>query len=107
MLEVEQLSNLDAWLRAILWDSRLPGIQTNPADNRKFEIHRLKARLTFSNGEVKIIQGVREVFEILDAPKVSGYASADVANSGGKIVLIGRELLDLALTESFRNTVLS
>ena len=33
------------------------------------EIHRLKARLVFKNGDVKLVQGVREVFEIFDGEK--------------------------------------
>jgi len=68
---MNQLSNLDAWLRSLLWESSLPGLEfeTTDSDTASFEIHRLKARLPLSNGDVKIVQGVREVFEILDAPK--------------------------------------
>ena len=107
VLEVEQLPHLDAWLRSILWDATLPGVVSNPADSPKLEIHRLKARFTLSNGDIKIIQGVREIFEILDAPQVDRYTSATATPSGGKIVLIGRELRGLAFEESFRNTVTS
>ena len=102
-LVVDQLSNLDAWLRSILWDATLPGLGSNATNSNSFEIHRLKAKLSVSNGEIKIIQGVREIFEILDAPKASQHGS----HSGGKIVLIGRELVGLPFEESFRNTVIS
>jgi len=95
MLEIGQLSNLDAWLRAILWNSQLPGTtMTSNSDRRqaKFEIHRLKARLVFSNGETKIVQGVREVFEILDAP------NSRVCNSFTLILLKSRPSLGDILT---------
>jgi G3E family GTPase len=106
-LEIEQLSKLDAWLRSILWDGTLPRAGSTLADNRTLEIHRLKARLPFSNGDIKIVQGVREIFEILDGPKVDHFDSAAATLSRGKIVLIGRELVDVPFEESFRNTVMS
>jgi G3E family GTPase len=106
-LEIEQLSKLDAWLRSILWDGTLPRAGSTLADNRTLEIHRLKARLPFSNGDIKIVQGVREIFEILDGPKVDHFDSAAATLSRGKIVLIGRELVDVPFEESFRSTVMS
>lgn len=133
ILEEEQLPKLDAWLRSILWDSKLPGLgseshvqmnpkkrmweeekQTQKEERRKqdvaedsLEIHRLKARLPLSNGDVKIVQGVRDIFEIFDGPKSSDSAEADVEQRTGKIVLIGRYLTDLPFDESFRNAIRS
>lgn len=105
MLETEQLSKLDAWLQSILWDATLPGVGSTQVESRKLEIHRLKAKLPFSNGDIKIVQGVREIFEILDAPTADQDGS--IAHSKGKIVLIGRKLIGLPFEESFRNTVIS
>ncbi|KXJ92283.1 CobW/HypB/UreG, nucleotide-binding domain-domain-containing protein [Microdochium bolleyi] len=82
ILQPGQLEMVDAWLRSILWESEAPG-QESRTDF--LEIHRLKARLVFSNGDVKMVQGVREIFEIVDGQK----ASADGSLSG-KVVLIGR-----------------
>lgn len=100
------MSDLDAWLRSILWDSKLPtlgpGRSTHGAEDRKLEIHRLKARLPLSNGDIKIVQGVREVFEILDCPKSDDSASGA---SSGKVVLIGRNLTGVSFEESFINTM--
>lgn len=105
-MKSEQLSNLDSWLRSILWDSKLPTLGSGKpipgAEDRKLEIHRLKARLPFSNGDIKIVQGVREVFEILDCPKSDESASGA---SGGKVVLIGRNLPGVSFEESFINTM--
>ena len=82
-----RVHRLDAWLRSVLWDSKL----LNPTlKGDRFEIHRLKGRVIFSNGDVKLIQGVREVFEIFDEKESINERSASVPH--GKIVLIGRGL---------------
>ena len=105
VLKPEQLLKLDAWLQSILWDATLPGVGSIQTESRKLEIHRLKAKLPFSNGDIKIVQGVREIFEILDAPKAD--QDGPIAHSRGRIVLIGRELAGLPFEKSFRNTVIS
>lgn len=69
-----------------------------------FEIHRLKARLSLSNGDIKIVQGVREVFEIVDVPR-SDDSTPGVVSSSGKVVLIGRNLQGVPFEESFFNTI--
>jgi hypothetical protein len=101
------LPNLDAWLRSILWDSKLPNPDhespVNGEDHGTIEVHRLKARLPFSNGEVKLVQGVRDVFEILDSPESSTLGAA--SQTVGKIVLIGRRLIDKPFEASFLNAV--
>jgi G3E family GTPase len=84
---------------------KLPGVSLDSEDEDS-EIHRLKARLPLSNGEVKIVQGVRDIFEILDShnPQVS---PDDVTpnSSQGKIVLIGRHLSNKPFEESFLKTI--
>lgn len=99
---IDQLADLDAWLRSILWDSKLPATSsdtTGGTETAHFEIHRLKARLELSGGDIKIIQGVREIFEIIDAPKAD--KSAAHSSSPGKVVLIGRNLQNVPLEKSF------
>jgi hypothetical protein len=108
-LQVEQLPNLDAWLRSILWDSKLPfsndGAAVKDQNYGSIEVHRLKARLPLSNGEVKLVQGVRDVFEILDSPE-SNTPTAEIGTSKlGKIVLIGRRLIDLPFEGSFLSAI--
>jgi len=98
ILKVDQLLKLDAWLRAVLWNSELPGIE-HSSIKYNLEIHRIKARLPFSNGDVKIVQGVREVFEISDAPNANG---SDSLLSEGKIVIIGKGLVATDLEKSFK-----
>ncbi|KAJ5052065.1 uncharacterized protein L3040_001825 [Drepanopeziza brunnea f. sp. 'multigermtubi'] len=101
VLEADQLPKFDEWLRSILWDSTLPA--AGSTGEEKFEIHRLKARLPLSNGEVKIAQGVRDVFEIVDAQSTSD--SAQASSSQGKVVLIGRHLVGKPFKESLFNMI--
>lgn len=106
VLQPEQVTQVDAWLRSLLWDSKLPGIKEHDGfEDSKIEIHRLKAKLPLSNGEVKIVQGVREIFEILDAPNLCVASSGVSVNTQGKIVLIGRHLLDVPFQQSFMNMI--
>ncbi|KAK7956196.1 cobW-domain-containing protein [Apiospora aurea] len=64
-----QLAKIDGWLRSVLWEGDVPGIDGKQSEG--LEVHRLKARLVFQDGQVKMVQGVREVFEIFDAPSQS------------------------------------
>ncbi|KAF3020527.1 hypothetical protein E8E14_004403 [Neopestalotiopsis sp. 37M] len=101
LLTPEQLEMLDGWLRSVLWEGQLPGAGSN--ESTPLEIHRLKARLSITSGEVKIVQGVREIFEIFDSPSTS---PSETVSSPGKIVLIGRQLqaseLERSLLSSLR-----
>lgn len=94
ILQPAQLEKMDAWLRSVLWESEAPG-QEDRTDS--LEIHRLKARLVFSNGAVKMVQGVREVFEIVDGQKAS-----DEGPLAGKVVLIGRGVKEVDWDASLR-----
>ena len=85
----------------MLWNSNLPGSEV-PNAASEFEIHRVKGRIRFKDGSIKLIQGVRDVFEILDANDSATEAGAppaeqDAVRKGedltvGKLVLIGRGL---------------
>ncbi|KAL5003456.1 CobW/HypB/UreG, nucleotide-binding domain-containing protein [Aspergillus recurvatus] len=89
---------VDAWLRSVLWDSTLPLPSGSEARNLSFDIHRLKGILALSDGSSRIIQAVREVFEIRDEAASSNSGSAAEGSdrkSQCKIVLIGRGLGDV------------
>jgi CCR4-NOT transcription complex subunit 2 len=91
----EQASALDAWLRSVLWDNVLPG--HTPTEGPAYEVHRLKGRFFTEDGQEKLIQGVREIFDIFDSP--SGRQGTEATT--GKMVLIGRHLDD----EGFRTSL--
>ncbi|RKL49444.1 hypothetical protein BFJ72_g903 [Fusarium proliferatum] len=94
-LEPGQLDTVDRWLRSVLWDSKLP----EEEKESDFEIHRSKGRLVFANGEVKMLQGVREVFEINDGPL------GDETPKEGKIILIGRNVAGVGFEDSFKKAL--
>jgi G3E family GTPase len=64
-----------------------------------FEIHRLKGRLALADGKEKIIQGVRELFEIFDSPS---QGDGHTPSESGKLVLIGRHLDDFDFEHSLK-----
>lgn len=87
LLNEVQVDKLDAWLQSVCWESQLPGV----ADAAAFEIHRIKGRIPLVSGQIRLLQGVREIFELTDAAHAPGDASASTKQSG-KIVVIGRGL---------------
>jgi G3E family GTPase len=97
-LSEEGLSRLDLWLRNVLWQSKLPHVQDRLS---KFEIHRVKGRICTDKAGVKLIQGVREVFEMFDAGETGRRSSGGNDLFEGKLVLIGRGLE----RNSFENSI--
>ena len=65
-----------------------------------FEVHRIKGRVPLTSGRTMLLQGVREVFELIDAADRAGAPPSDDTAAGarlkhedrGKIVVIGRAL---------------
>lgn len=105
LLSTEQLLSLETWLQSLLWESILPLPATQSTNQPNFSIHRLKGRVSSVSGETKMIQGVRDVFEMVsfDPAKSSGQARNGKYDRGeDKIVLIGRGLADLPLESSLR-----
>ena len=74
----------------MLWECTIPSYDAAASvDNPKdFEIHRLKGILFMEDGSTKVIQAVREVFDIRDVDQTE---SSD-AERQCKIALIGRGL---------------
>lgn len=112
-LSSAQLDKLDTFLRNILWTRffishpEAEGVSVESEGSRP-EIHRTKGRLVMQEGGVKLLQGVREVFEFIDAADVGASndgASADRGN--GKIVFIGRNLVPAALQKTLEDAVLA
>lgn len=95
----EQLTKVDSWLRSVLWEREVPGIDEKHSEG--LEVHRLKARLVFQDGKVKMIQGVREVFEIFDSPSQSTPENGTDTPVSGKVVIIGRQVQAIDLERSF------
>ncbi|WEW59602.1 hypothetical protein PRK78_005076 [Emydomyces testavorans] len=85
-----KLCVVDEWLRSILWERQLPLPSFNKSDvdnTLDFELHRLKAIIRLTGGGIKIVQGVRDIFEITDSERKQA-SPVEVS----KFVLIGRGL---------------
>lgn len=54
----------------------------------------------FDNGDIKMLQGVREIFDLIDAP-----ASDEASPTSGKIIFIGRHVAGVDFEQSFRSVV--
>lgn len=86
----------------------MPGSDPNgdedvPDDDPKFEIYRAKARLPLTDGTVKMLQGVRDVFEIKDSEERAEESKEGAKET--KVVIIGRDLRSLDLEASYRSKV--
>ena len=102
-LHPSQATRLDWWLQRVLWDRFLPEVDelAGAQDNPRFTVHRLKGRVALQDGAVKMIQGVREVFDITDARE-------DLEGSGdrtSKIVVIGKHISGLPWQESLERSL--
>jgi len=84
-LDEPRLQRLDSWLRSVLWNRELPGHE----QSAEWEIHRAKGRIPMTDNRVKVLQGVRETFELID---VVASSSPSNAAEVGKIVFIGRNI---------------
>ncbi|KAI1201631.1 vitamin b12 biosynthesis, cobw-like protein [Nemania serpens] len=100
VLGTGELRAVDSWLRSVLWEGEVPGTSIK---QDKIEIHRLKARLIFDDGSMKIVQGVREIFEIVDGETPTPESSTTLQT--GKIVLIGRGIHGVNLEQSFLDMI--
>lgn len=78
VLDEAGFSKLERCLEDILWPS---------GEAKPYEVHRTKGLLRLADGSLKMIQGVREIFEITDA-----HSEPDQAVQGSRVVLIGRNL---------------
>lgn len=101
VLTDQGLAKFDEWLRTFLWENKLAGPDPLEA---YWEIHRIKGRIIMADGRVKMLQGVREIFDITD-----GTPIASRKQTKGKIVIIGRNIGDAnvaaAITQSLNTTI--
>lgn len=73
--EEQKLPMLEQWLQTVLWDD---------GEEKPYEIHRTKGYIPVTDGPARVVQGVREIFELVES-----RSTGDVE---GKVVFIGRYL---------------
>ncbi|KAL9009968.1 MAG: hypothetical protein Q9173_005051 [Seirophora scorigena] len=98
LLSPEQLQKLESWLRSVLWESVLPSAGASEPVAQAFTVHRTKGRILVEDGRVLMIQGVREVFEMID--QTASESEESNSATKGKIVLIGTGLAGLPFEEN-------
>ncbi|MCJ1397330.1 hypothetical protein MMC11_000522 [Xylographa trunciseda] len=102
-----KVHRLETWLRKVLWESKLiypDGIYADLSD--LVSIHRLKGRISLDSGREKMVQGVREIFEITDMADAwsqnHGREEVGIVPRSGKLVFIGRGLTGQPWKESLQ-----
>ncbi|KAF9049548.1 cobW-domain-containing protein [Hymenopellis radicata] len=97
VLNQEGLDALDAWIREVLWENRLPESDTDT----QLEILRCKGLFVTDTGEQYVLQGVRSMYDMSKVEEdVIGLPDQ------GKLVLIGKGLDD-SVRSSLRKLGLS
>ena len=91
MLSQLQYEKLDQWIRSLLWEGSLLGINSS----KPISIHRTKGRIILKTGQEWILQGVRELYEF----KEIGNSPQEQES---KIVLIGEGLKKLDIEKSLK-----
>ncbi len=78
--DLQKLYMLENWLQLVLWDD---------GQQKPYEIHRTKGYVPINDGTARVIQGVREIFEIIKVDRSSDGGELD---HKGRVVFIGRNL---------------
>jgi G3E family GTPase len=81
----QKLPLLTGWLETLLWDAE----DRQEGRARKYEVHRTKGLIRCTDGTSRIVQGVREIFDLIEIPPTE---DAEDTVTEGKIVFIGRNL---------------
>ena len=100
----EGLRGLDGWLRSVLWESKVPGYEEAVTG---WEIHRAKGRVRVVGGGVKMLQGVREIFELIDGveDETGDEETGEEKEQGGRIVFIGRNVSAETTAAAFQHSL--
>ncbi|KAK5052569.1 hypothetical protein LTR84_002434 [Exophiala bonariae] len=87
--DVQKLPLLEGWLETVLWEAD----ERQQGQTRRYEIHRTKGLVALTDGTIRVVQGVREIFEIIEPPPSTQDKSDNSQGPvDGKIVFIGRNL---------------
>ena len=82
-LNLAQMERLDEWIRSVLWEKQVPG---GPAG--AIDVLRCKGLFVMDTGELHVLQGVRNLYEITQVKEEGELGLPD----SGKLVFIGKGL---------------
>lgn len=91
ILPAAQVEALDEWIRSVLWEHKLP----NEGDVEGLDVLRCKGMFRTDAGEVYVLQGVREMYDLSPAELAE---DSDGVGEVGKLVFIGKGLDDRVRT---------
>ena len=91
ILPAAQVEVLDEWIRSVLWEHKLP----NEEDMEGLDVLRCKGMFRTDAGEVYVLQGVREMYDLSLAESME---DSDGVGDIGKLVFIGKGLDDRVRT---------
>ncbi|KAI9269331.1 COBW domain-containing protein 2-like protein [Phascolomyces articulosus] len=111
--QLDSLEHLESWIQTLLWEKMIPGEekqQNNTDDQSQVVVLRLKGIVlppkdninTAGDRKRLVIQGVQDLYDIQE-----GYAheQTDINDRTSKIVLIGKNLDQDRLNQSFKKWV--
>ena len=81
--DLQKLPMLESWLQLVLWED---------GQEKPYEVHRTKGYIPVNDGTARVIQGVREIFDMIEVERRS---NVDGSADEGKVVFIGRNLESL------------
>ncbi|KAI0754905.1 cobW-domain-containing protein [Daedaleopsis nitida] len=85
-LSALQMSKLDEWIRSVLWEKQVPGRPERTPGT--IEVLRCKGLFVTEAGELHVLQGVRNLYEISQVDDEEALGLPDT----GKLVFIGKGL---------------
>ena len=97
VLPAAQVEILDKWIRTVLWEHKLP----NEEDVGSLDVLRCKGMFKTDAGDIYVLQGVREMYDLSLAESTGG---SDGAGEIGKLVFIGKGL-DARVRNSLEATI--
>lgn len=89
---LQQAEQLEGYIQQATWDNQLLGVPV--------EIHRTKGKLVDTNGNVRVIQGVRDTYDVMDTSQVEDLNEVGDKHPS-KLVFIGKNLSKQLMLESF------
>ncbi|KAE9405740.1 cobW-domain-containing protein [Gymnopus androsaceus JB14] len=94
-LSSSQLAAFDVWIRTVLWEERLPNGEPSsdsPSSDGGIQVLRCKGLFVLTSGEQHVLQGVRNMYEIIPLENDDHGTTKSEFPIAGKVVLIGKSL---------------
>lgn len=96
VLSKAQLDSVETFLQALHWENRIEGIETDETDDEQVDegsrlvVLRSKGLFVDTQGNVHVLQGVRDIYELNKLDVKAGDLEEE--HPGSKLVVIGRNL---------------